>query len=572
MPGRIRRVGHYARAAPGNRGWRGPAPTRIMVARFGGRLCVPRPVRVREGAVLRPHGSGSTKLFAAADAGPRGSDVPAPASRVRRDLQGLRAIAVVAVVATHLTGWPRGGFVGVDVFFVLSGFLVTGILLSDLDREGTVRLGAFFARRVKRLLPAALVVLTAVVGSAFLVFSPVRAESTLTDALSAAGLVSNWHFGLEGRDYFASTGVSPLQHFWSLSVEEQFSVVWPLLVLLAVAALPTAARRARGGRVAVGLLAGAVVVASGIVAVVQTPADPSLAYFSTLTRAGELATGAVIASAAPVLARIPAAARGLLAWAGVAVILAAFFVIDPAGPFPAPAAALPVIGAALVIGGGIGGDPRHRHLFVLTNPLAVTLGDLSYSLYLWHLPVIVFAGVLLARARRDGHHDPGPARPDGRDLPRRRAAVPPFAVGRAARRGADVSCPGGPRSAPGVAPSARARLATRRVRSRSAVLPRVPRRGRRGRPRRRSGRRPCTAPDTGRRADAGTRGIPPHRRRTRVGRLARALRPARGDGRRHPRDRLRRHRPRRDVGVRSPDTPGTAGGSPRHGRRRRPGR
>ena len=339
-------------------------------------------------------------LFPAADAGPRGSDVPAPASRVRRDLQGLRAIAVGAVVATHLTGWPRGGFVGVDVFFVLSGFLVTGILLSDLAREGTVRLGAFFARRVKRLLPAALVVLAVVVGAAFVAFSPVRAESILTDALSAAGLVSNWHFGLEGRDYFAATDVSPLQHFWSLSVEEQFSVIWPLLVLLGVAALPAAARRARGGRVAVGLLAGAVVVASGIVAVVQTPADPSLAYFSTLTRAGELATGAVIASAAPVLARIPAAARGLLSWAGVAVIFAAFFVIDPAGPFPAPAAALPVIGAALVIGGGIGGDPRHRHLFVLTNPLAVTLGDLSYSLYLWHLPVIVFAGVVLA---------PGPA-------------------------------------------------------------------------------------------------------------------------------------------------------------------
>lgn len=361
---------------------------------------VPRPGHLRPQACEQSRGSGSTRLSPAADAGPRGTDVPAPASHVRRDLQGLRAIAVIAVVSTHLTGWPRGGFVGVDVFFVLSGFLVTGILLADLQAEGTVRLGAFFARRVKRLLPAALVVLAVVVGAAFLVFSPVRAESTLVDAVSAAGLLSNWHFGLEGRDYFAATDVSPLQHFWSLSVEEQFSVAWPFLVLLAVAALPVAVRRARGGRVAVGLLAGAVVVASGIVAVVQTPVDPSLSYFSTLTRAGELATGAMIAAAAPVLVRIPAAARALLAWVGLAVIIAAVFLIDPADPFPAPAAALPVLGAALVIGGGIGGDPRHRHLFVLTNPLAVTIGDLSYSLYLWHLPVIVFAGVLLA---------PGPA-------------------------------------------------------------------------------------------------------------------------------------------------------------------
>ncbi len=320
--------------------------------------------------------------------------------RVRRDLQGLRAIAVLAVVATHLTGWPRGGFVGVDVFFVLSGFLVTGILLRDLESTGTLHLRRFFARRVRRLLPAALLVLAVVLGAGFLVFPGVRAESLLGDALAAGGLVSNWRFALEGRDYFSSVDVSPLQHFWSLSVEEQFSLGWPLIVLLSVALVPALARRGRAGRAAVGSVALLVVVASGIVAWAQTPSDPSVAYFSTLTRAGELGVGAVLACLAPILGRLPAAVRILSMWIGLGVVAASFVVVDPGAPFPAPWAALPVAGAALVIAGGIGGDPRHRSFFLLTNPLAVAVGDVSYSLYLWHLPVIVFAGALLP---------PGPA-------------------------------------------------------------------------------------------------------------------------------------------------------------------
>lgn len=324
----------------------------------------------------------------------------ATASPVRRDLQGLRAVAVLAVVAAHLTGWPRGGFVGVDVFFVLSGFFLTGILLRDLARDGVVRLGAFFARRIARLLPAALLVLAAVCGASALVFSPSRAESVFGDALAALGLSSNWRFGLEGRDYFATVDVSPLQHFWSLSVEEQFSLGWPLLVMVAVVALPVAARRGAGGRIAVGVLSLAVVAGSAAVAIAQTPADASLAYFSTLTRAGELAVGAALAAAVPLLARVPRVVGGFAGWVGLGVIACAFVVIDPDSGFPAPWAALPVAGAALVIAGGVGGDPRQRHLFVLSNPVAVAVGDVSYSLYLWHLPLIVFAGVLLA---------PGPA-------------------------------------------------------------------------------------------------------------------------------------------------------------------
>ncbi len=490
----------------------------------------------------------------------------------RRDLQGLRAVAVLAVVSTHLTGWPRGGFVGVDVFFVLSGFLVTGILLSDLREAGTVRLTAFFARRVKRLLPAAVLVLISVVALGSVLFSTTRAERTLLDALAALGLASNWRFGWEGRDYFATTDVSPLQHFWSLSVEEQFSLAWPLLILLAVATLPAIARRGRSARVVIALLALTVVVASGAAAGMLTPTDPSLAYFSTLTRVGELAVGAVIAAGAGPIARLPRAVGGLFSWLGVAVIAAAFVVVDPDAAFPAPWAALPVAGAALVIAGGIGGDPRHRPLFVLTNPLAVVIGDLSYSLYLWHLPVIVFAGILLPPGpgalaitalaivvlsvatflgvEQPLHRMPWPHRAGRAD------AAPPAA-------GPVVPHPPSSRRplqalrrrprARGPRPHARrnrhrARGRWRRVRragSRAAVLPgRAAPRDRAGYPRDGTGHPRDRAGPRGRGAETGR---PGHRSRRRDGRGSSLPQPPQRD--RSDRDRTRRHHlPRRRSG------------------------
>lgn len=315
----------------------------------------------------------------------------------RRDIQGLRALAVLAVIGAHAVGWPRGGFVGVDVFFVVSGFLITGALLREVQLTGGIRLGAFAGRRARRILPLAVVVLAAATASAFLVFNRARAEQTLLDALWSAGFAANWRFAAVGTDYFhADDAVSPLQHFWSLAVEEQFYLVWPLLLLLVVSLLPVARRRSAAAAGAVAMLAAVVVAVSFAWALLQSADAAVPAYFSTFTRAWELALGALLAAAVPLLRRIPPVVGGLASWTGLAGLVVAFAVIDPeAGGFPAPWAALPVAATALVLAGGVPGDPRHRHLFPLTNPVSVFAGDVSYSLYLWHFPVIVFAAVLL---------------------------------------------------------------------------------------------------------------------------------------------------------------------------------
>ena len=320
---------------------------------------------------------------------------PPPSRDVRRDIQGLRALAVVAVVLCHAIGWPSGGFAGVDVFFVISGFLITGLLLREVDRTGRISLLAFAARRIRRILPASLVVLVVVVVVAFLAFNRPRAEQTLGDAVAAALLVSNWRFAADGTDYFHTTdAVSPLQHFWSLSVEEQFYLVWPLL-LVALLLIPLARRGATSVRLVVGLTAVVIGAASSAWALVDTPNESTVAYFSTTTRLWELAVGAVLAALSPLLVRMPGMIRLPLAWLGLAGILWSFVVIQADSPFPAPWAALPVAATALVIASGVGGDPRARHLFPLTNPVGVFVGDMSYSIYLWHFPVIVFAAVLL---------------------------------------------------------------------------------------------------------------------------------------------------------------------------------
>ncbi len=313
----------------------------------------------------------------------------------RRDIQGLRAVAVLAVIADHVLGWPNGGFVGVDIFFVISGFLITGLLLREHERTGTISFMRFYARRARRILPAAVVVLITTVIAAAMLFPASRASNVAVDAFWSSVFLSNWHFADLGTDYFQQgLSTSPLQHFWSLSVEEQFYFVWPWL-LLGVCALVGARglrRRWPAADVAVVLIS-VISIASFAWGLHASSSNPTSSYFSTATRVWELGVGALVAALAGRVRRARPLPRRTLQAVGLAGLVVSFVMVDPGRQFPVPWALLPVLAtAALIVAGLRGPGPR-----VLESAPAVYVGTISYSLYLWHFPLLVIAGALLPR-------------------------------------------------------------------------------------------------------------------------------------------------------------------------------
>lgn len=318
---------------------------------------------------------------------------------MRIDLQGMRAFAVLAVFADHLLGWPHGGFVGVDVFFVLSGFFITGLLIGERTYTGRISFRNFYVRRVRRIIPSATLVIVVTVIASFVLLTTIRAKNAAIDGLWASIFLSNWRFERVGTDYFAQGQPdSPLLHYWSLSIEEQFYFVWPLL-LLGLFALTR--RYSKPGnryparrQVWLGGFMAAICVASFAWACIQTSFDPTGAYFSTLTRVWELGVGALLAIAAPLLGRIPDNIRPAMSYVGLAGAVASLFVISADTMFPGPWAALPVLSTALVIAAFVGADVRAvPHL---TNPVAQYIGEVSYTLYLWHWPVIILLAAVMA--------------------------------------------------------------------------------------------------------------------------------------------------------------------------------
>ena len=322
---------------------------------------------------------------------PARSDPPA-AGRFRPDVQGLRAVAVVAVVAYH-AGVPglRGGFIGVDVFFVISGFLITGLIAGDVERTGKVSFREFYARRARRILPAAILALLVTLLVSYLVLPPLQIPGAARDAVAAALFVANFRFAAQSTDYLAAhSAPTPYQHYWSLSVEEQFYLIWPALLHFAALA---GRQRAR----AVMTAAVAAIAAGSLVACIWlTHTSEPTAFYLLPTRAWELALGGLLALAGSPLVKLPRAAAALLGWAGLGAIIWSALSYGAATPFPGSAAIVPVLGAAAIIAAGSASAGRARHGstgLLGTRPLQ-SLGRVSYSWYLWHWPALVLGAVL----------------------------------------------------------------------------------------------------------------------------------------------------------------------------------
>lgn len=331
------------------------------------------PVR-RCGRVVQGQGTGHMRL-------------PAASGEFRPDIEGLRALAVSGVIAFHfgMSGLP-GGFVGVDIFFVISGYLITRHLQQEIARSGSVDLWRFYARRARRLLPASFFVILTTLLAGYFILAPSEQQFYSKGSLFASAYMINLWLIRWTVDYFATDASNnPFIHFWSLSVEEQFYLVWPALLLLLA--------KFRPGKGGLAVLLAVVAAVSFAFCWRMTAISQPWAFYFSPFRAWEFALGGLASMPLPQEWARRFRFSPVLGWIGLLLIAVAYLTVTEAVPFPGSIALLPVAGTVVVLLSGAHASGAGPKALLALQPLQ-QIGKLSYSLYLWHWPVIVYAGIL----------------------------------------------------------------------------------------------------------------------------------------------------------------------------------